>query len=314
MIDRLKDPEREGRLFGKMMYAGDTCVAETEEVLEYSKNQLFAEWLRFWPEPNSTFLVQKTPLLDVQVRAICELGLRGDDFERKQYQMPSRRNCIQLLERLKVMPSLHVIVVRHPMSYARMHAQAGAELHQPYNWLDSWNHVLTGLSGVEWYAVITYEALVLYHDQVVRELVEVVRSGVARYEGASHASAETIRRKLHLHRTKDDPAAYLDLGKTIRLNWKRCCDDKKCLQTLQSLTEGVLPHFGYVNEGVGTLSSRPKTVVVSKDYGRVLFSSEGSALKRLRGAEGEAPDASAGSRPSQALLRKMRNILSNYDE
>mmetsp|Transcript_5231 Transcript_5231/g.12145 ORF Transcript_5231/g.12145 Transcript_5231/m.12145 type:complete len:286 (+) Transcript_5231:713-1570(+) len=285
MIDRLKDPEREGRLFGKMMYAGDTCVAETEEVLEYSKNQLFAEWLRFWPEPNSTFLVQKTPLLDVQ-----------------------------LLERLKVMPSLHVIVVRHPMSYARMHAQAGAELHQPYNWLDSWNHVLTGLSGVEWYAVITYEALVLYHDQVVRELVEVVRSGVARYEGASHASAETIRRKLHLHRTKDDPAAYLDLGKTIRLNWKRCCDDKKCLRTLQSLTEGVLPHFGYVNEGVGTLSSRPKTVVVSKDYGRVLFSSEGSALKRLRGAEGEAPDASAGSRPSQALLRKMRNILSNYDE
>ena len=76
IIDRIKDPEREGRLFGKMMYAGDTCTAETEEALENSKNQLFAEWLRFWPEPNSTFLVQKTPFLDVQVRLGPSLGRR----------------------------------------------------------------------------------------------------------------------------------------------------------------------------------------------------------------------------------------------
>ena len=223
-------------------------------------------------------------------------------------------NRIQLLERLKILPSLHVIVVRHPMSYARMHAQIGAELYQPYNWLDSWNHVLTGLSDVEWYAVITYEALVLYHDQVVRELVEVVRSGMARYSGTSHASAETGRRKLHLHRTKDDPAIYLDLGATVTSNWETCRHDKKCLRTLQSMTDEVLPHFGYVNEGVDTLSSSPKTVVVSEDYGRVLFSSEGRALERLRGADGEALDASVGSQPSQELLSKMRNILSNYDE
>ena len=186
------------------------------------------------------FLVQKTPLLDVQVRANRSFGLwmRFSDGRTLKPQ-----NYIQLLERLKVVPSLHVMVVRHPMSYAHMHDKIGAELY-PYIWLDSWNHVLTGLSGVEWYAVVTYEALVLYHDQVVRELVEVVRSGVARYNGTSHHAAETGRhRKLNLHLTKDDPATYLDLGKATTKNWERCCDDKKCLRTLESLTGSECPRL-----------------------------------------------------------------------
>jgi len=77
---------------------------------------------------------------------------------------------------------------------------------------------------------------------------------------------------------------------------------------------GVLPHFGYVNEDVDTLSSRPKKVVVSKDYGHVLFSSERNALERLRREEGDALDTPVGSPPSQVLLRKMLNTLRNYDE
>ena len=41
------------------MYAGDTCTAQTEEVLANSKNQLFEQWLRFWPNPNSIFFGAK---------------------------------------------------------------------------------------------------------------------------------------------------------------------------------------------------------------------------------------------------------------
>ena len=44
-------------------------------------------------------------------------------------------------------------------------------------WIDAWSHVfeLLAKGKIKWYAVVTYEALVQCHDQVTKELIEVVR-------------------------------------------------------------------------------------------------------------------------------------------
>mmetsp|Transcript_30374 Transcript_30374/g.64057 ORF Transcript_30374/g.64057 Transcript_30374/m.64057 type:complete len:526 (+) Transcript_30374:216-1793(+) len=282
------------RFYGKMMYIGDMCTMADET---QASNSLFHDWSHFWANPNAPVLMQKSPTLDVQ-----------------------------LLERLKVLPTFHAIIVRHPMMIAPDWDGMTAD---PMNWLSSWTHVLDGLAEeqVDWYAVVTYEALVQYRDRVVEELAEVLRSGMTRHgielgdkmsreinEGVARAlrsvdqDKRTANRRLHLHNSDKD---YLKPIESIIERWNTCLDSADCGNLLRTLSSEILPSFGYVSEGSETLSETPGKVTTKDAYGHVLFSSEGGALKALREKRQLKTEAGSnvGYRPSRKLLDKMNELL-----
>ena len=199
-----------------------------------------------------------------------------------------------------------------------------------YLWLHSWIHSFQALANqkIEWYAVVTYEALISYHDQVVEELLEVVRSGMDRYQNRDGRSSLEMagiaatnddeeenaerrrstsrngdnnisrtrsttttnhhRRRLEMHGNKNTTQSssansYLVPKERSMKLWKQCLDRTICAQRLSRLTKDIFPDLGYVNEDDGRpLRKTPGTVTVSKEYGRVLFTSEGLALNKLR--------------------------------
>lgn len=179
---------------------------------------------------------------------------------------------------------------------------------------------------VEWYAVVTYEALVKYYDQVVRELMEVVLSGSSRFrhdevanefifEGEDSADDEGItgrhhasvgHRRLHL-RNAESRTAYLKPSSEVLELWNRCLNVSHCRATLDGLASDILPYFGYSSE-----INPPETLTVSKEYGHVLFSSEGAALKALRQQhqpKSKIPDY-VGDHPPSSLIKSMQGLLS----
>eukprot|EP00581_Thalassiosira_minuscula_P028263 CAMPEP_0183756986 /NCGR_PEP_ID=MMETSP0739-20130205/5427_1 /TAXON_ID=385413 /ORGANISM="Thalassiosira miniscula, Strain CCMP1093" /LENGTH=185 /DNA_ID=CAMNT_0025994313 /DNA_START=1 /DNA_END=555 /DNA_ORIENTATION=- len=175
----------------------------------------------------------------------------------------------------------------------------------PLVWLDVWTHVLDGLAEgkVDWYAVVTYEALVQYQDRVVQELVEVVKSGMKRHgielgdemsrqinenvagilnsvdedaQTTIHLNdQQTGRRRLHLRAEDKD---YLSPSSRDTKLWKNCLGRSACGTTLRTLISEIMPSFGYVSEGSEELSEIPGKVTTKDAYGHVLFSSEGGAL------------------------------------
>jgi hypothetical protein len=199
-----------------------------------------------------------------------------------------------------------------------------------YLWLHSWIHSFQALANqkIEWYAVVTYEALISYHDQVVEELLEVVRSGMDRYQNRDGRSSLVMagtaatnddeeenaerrrstsrngdnnisrtrsttttnhhRRRLEMHGNKNTTQSssansYLVPKERSMKLWKQCLDRTICAQRLSRLTKDIFPDLGYVNEDdERPLRKTPGTVTVSKEYGRVLFTSEGVALNKLR--------------------------------
>lgn len=320
---------------------------------------LLRQWMPFW-NASSTFLLQKTPTLDVH-----------------------------FLEATKVLPTLHVIIVRHPMTSNSWGVSGASGV-----WLDAWSHTLGLLAEgkIEWFAVITYEALIQYQDQVVEELMEVVRSGHARLRKQSRRrgldmatpSSEFVdslrsdnHRRLHLHSSsvgksnsvEDSPTSYLvPKQKSIDL-WQKCLDNQNCRELLDRVTYDVLPYFGYesaddaeleneenedeelevnLDEGgendlyeaedveerrfmtrrrqqmrrklTTSLSSSPGPVMVSKNFGHVLFSSEGDALRNLKLNRNENANSNnddgtldeqsyLGDLPPLELLTKMKDLL-----
>ena len=102
-VDRMKGMKESGEKVGvrnanKMAYLAEYCVTDTTAINgndgdneQKQKNYqigtiLHQQWSKYW-NMNAKFLIQKTPTLDVV-----------------------------FLERAKVMPTLHVIIVRHPMT------------------------------------------------------------------------------------------------------------------------------------------------------------------------------------------------------
>ncbi|KAL7522943.1 hypothetical protein ACHAWX_007760 [Stephanocyclus meneghinianus] len=345
--------------FGRLFYLADDCIfsdksnytADSTEQYTSSDNSnigkaLLDEWSTFW-NTSATFLIQKTPLLDVKFH-----------------------------ESVKQLPTLHVIVVRHPMT---SNAMKFSGMGLP--WLDAFTHTLDILSKneIEWYAVVTYEALIHYHDQVVRELIEVVRSGMKRF-GSKTVPARTRdrksrRRRLHLHAFNatnfTGQLSYLVPKDDSISLWEKCLKGQTCKSLLKELTSDVFPHFGYVSmdwadlgenivedeeaeeEADGyldvldetsrdhtddhndhtsaneekddeersspQLSPYPGLVTVHKQFGHVLFSSESDALRTLRksGSDTGDPDDAVesnaiGSNPTPELVSTMRTILASY--
>jgi len=153
-------------------------------------------------------------------------------------------------------------------------------------WANAWAHVLDAVREVEWYAIFTYEALVHYHDAVVRDLLEIVRSGMRRAGTArpprtprSERSAGSRRRRLEYHEGSASPLSYLVPKDTFILHWKRCLLQSGCRRQVERLTSDILPHFGYIsvpekgNVSEVSLSPYPGPVTVRREFGRVLYSS-----------------------------------------
>ena len=107
--------------YGKLMYLADTCTVDPTSAPAIG-NFLFREWSRYF-NTSAEFLIQKTPTLDVQ-----------------------------FLESVKVMPTLHVIIVRHPMAFKYMRQEKRVAHWRPFSWLDSVAHVLGALAEgeVQW--------------------------------------------------------------------------------------------------------------------------------------------------------------------
>ena len=317
--------------FSKITHLADYCLSNDDAENKRIGNILLGQWSRYWNVTSSTkFLLQKTPTLDVQ-----------------------------FLESTKILPTLHVIIVRHPMASNSWSVPSMGPA-----WAMSYHHVLKLLNEgkVEWYAVVTYEALLQYRDVVVEELMEVVRSGMERFGVASSIATKQqpnmnvknaerhFRRKLHLHGASgiNNPkkGANMWLGapsnsylipksKSVKL-WRTCLARSQCRQTLDRLTTDILPLFGYVsmqksnaslvkkiNDGnetisiTSTLRSLPSIVAVAKEYGRVLFSSEGDALKLLSQRNGNFERDREGAEyigqsPPTDLIMKMTELLEKF--
>jgi hypothetical protein len=246
-------------------------------------------------------------------------------------------------------------------------------------WLDAFTHTLDILSKneIDWYAVVTYEALIHYHDQVVQELLEVVRSGMTRFGSKTvmvrKQDQKSRHRRLHLHTLNatnfTGQLSYL-LPKDGSISlWEKCLKAQSCSSLLKELTSDVFPHFGYVSmdwadlgeniledeeaeeEDEGyldvlhetstdntddyndktpvnqdseersspQLSPYPGLVTVHKQFGHVLFSSEGDALRTLRKrvSDRDDPDEAVesnaiGRNPAPELVSTMKKILASY--
>jgi hypothetical protein len=221
--------------YGKLAYLADECSFDNpqQESVTHLGNVLREEWSPFW-NTSATFLIQKTPLLDVRFH-----------------------------EAVKVAPTLHVIIVRHPMT-----SNAWRSPWMGLLWLDAFTHTfdLLAKNEIEWYAVVTYEALIHYHDQVVEELVEIVRSGMKRCGSKMIVEREgPSRRRLHLHAFNTSNAVMGSLSYLVPKDmsisvWEACLKDKVCKSLLEDLTTDVLPHLGFVNtdwSDVGEISEEP---------------------------------------------------------
>ena len=315
----------------KIAYLADLCLSKDDTDNKRIGNILLAQWSRYWNVTSSTqFLLQKTPSLDVQ-----------------------------FLESTKILPTLHVIIVRHPMT-----SNSWGTSYMSYVWAMAYHHVFELLNEgkVEWYAVVTYEALLEYRDVVMEELLGVVKSGMERFglasiakkqqvynmSGSNNDSDSQFRRQLHLRdasgvNTKKRANLWLGLPSNSYLipkqksveHWRKCLERSRCRQVIAHLTTDILPLFGYesiqkshtslvkrINDGNMTISKHvpltidPSPVTVSKEYGRVLFSSEGDALKLLSQRrndnsernEAEGPEY-VGHPPPTDLIEKIGKLL-----
>lgn len=289
---------------GRYTYITDFCKPKDDSV-EYNQIGLvlYSQWSHYW-NTSATFLLQKTPTLDVH-----------------------------FLERTKVMPTLHVLVVRHPMASYFFGSKWMGLL-----WLDAWSHTLELLASgeIEWYAVITYESLVQYHDVIAEELMEVIRSGVSRYGGdeadirralaaLSEATPElkSHHRQLELHAAKSG-LAYLSPKSSSKALWKACNVYQSCHTFLKELSTQILPYFGYVDVTAGSgknedeLTTEPGPKGVTEQFGHVLFSSEGKALRKFekdRYSNGDdsldPSEARIGDHPPIQLVSSMNELLTS---
>lgn len=241
---------------------------------------------------DANFLIQKTPSLD-----------------------------LLFFERTKILPTLHVVIVRHPLVSNALRFPMMQQV-----WLVAYNHVFKLLNQdmIDWYAVVSYESLIQYNDAVVQELIEVVRSGMRRYSDerrtlgkrennlkSKSSEQRSTQRRLHMRkRDKSQKGSFLIPKETSWKIWKECLKKRKCQQLTKHLTDTIYPYFGWVSvsrEGeVYPLSSKPGLVTVDDGFDHVLFSSEGDALRELRHSRGNTVGAEyIGSKPPSDLIAEM---------
>ena len=261
-------------------------------------NSLMKEWYPYW-DSSARFLLQKSPSLDVH-----------------------------FLETTKVLPTLHVIIVRHPLT-----SNSYGQTRMGEFWLSAYQHVfeLVEQEKIEWYAILTYEALISYHDQVLDELMEVVHSGMKRYQTSgrnlkrNHAtyydrdterSGLQRRRRLPYHKgNSSSTLSYLTPNQMSSELWEKCYSKPLCRNQTDRLIKDIfLPYLGYEyvdHPNVHELLPSANAVTVKKGFGHVLFSSEGDSLydKFSKARENDNTTSNKiGYKPPSELISMMKKL------
>ena len=243
----------------QFLYVSDLC--HVPKPLKTGE-MLMQQWSQYW-NMSQYYLIQKTPFMDVG-----------------------------FLERIKILPTFHAIVMRHPMVFNKFLAQYSLGLQNPIDslliWLDSWVHTLGLLADgqIDSYAVVTYESIVLYKDVISNDLLEVIQQhNVTKYKSKSN-TARHYQRRLELHKGKDS-SKYLEQGKPSIFFWNRCLKQEKCKRLFQDINKYVFSHMGYYSD-----NTQPHSVYVGEEFGRLLFSPVNP--------------------PSLDLVRKMKELLTKY--
>ena len=169
---------------------------------------------------------------------------------------------------------------------------------------------------------------------MVDELIEVVRSGVRRYQTRqSHLAYNTTiddrddidekndtkqssHRRLHFH-NNENSSSYLKPSEHSVIKWNECYHKKECRYQLKRLNEYIFPFLGYEYTGQTqnhTLLTSPGTVVVRKEFGHVLYSSEGDSLNEFRKVRGdEAFMNKMGYKPPSGMIDRMKSLQKRYE-
>lgn len=235
----------------QFMYLPDLCnLPEPNQ----TGHILMQNWSNYW-DTSKQYLIQKTPFLDVG-----------------------------FLERVKIMPTFHAIILRHPMTYNEFQTWKEVRDNPDFllGWLDVWTHVLDLLANdqVESYAIVTYESLVDYTGDIGKEMMDIIQ------HDNSHTFDPILGRRLHFHSAKNT-SKYLRPTRKMVDRWKQCLTREPCHDLLEDLNNDVFPYMGYYLDSLD-----PRSVSVGDDFGSVLFSSN--------------------KRPPDELVTKMRKLLAKY--
>jgi hypothetical protein len=175
---------------------------------ETNKIKLHEEWSKHW-NTTKEFLIQKSPTLDVV-----------------------------FLERMQVLPTFHVIIMRHPHCYRNTF--------WPTLWLNVWTSLLEQLSDrmVESFALINYETLSENRAAVKNELSALVEQQckIPIPSDDTTEALNRVTRRLELHTTKNS-SQYTVAPKIIR-SYEYCLENDMCREEMQK-TESMLSKIGY---------------------------------------------------------------------
>lgn len=185
------------------------CPAMLEAIDGRAKNELWKQWSMHW-DLSKRYLLQKTPTLD-----------------------------ILYLEGMKVKPTFHVVVMRHPFAW-----HWPKRNHEPRQvlggWLDGWAQLLRGLADgrARSFAIVQYENLVRHPERSALLVADLIESDCLRAE----RSAYRARKILELR--GDSVSQHFIWPARVAATHKACMQDTECA-SLMHIAEPLLHRLGY---------------------------------------------------------------------
>lgn len=212
-------PPFKKRLFMKICGNGTIWDAyNCPQLLLLAKNdsnklKVFEEWSQFW-DMTKPFLIQKTPTLDVA-----------------------------FLEQMKIHPTVHVLSIRHPLSWyppVRFHG-AGDAFSLLLSWTNVWATVLGQLRhAVRSFVVVNYEALVGDED---KHVIETAARLIQDFCSIEEKEKRQTWRRLELH-SGVNSSTYSSLSSKQRTIWDSCENNSLCRSLMGDLSD-IMSKFGY---------------------------------------------------------------------
>lgn len=193
-----------------------------------ASQRLYKQWSRHW-DTSKKFLIQKTPTMD-----------------------------IGLLELFKIHPTVHVITMRHPLSWTRvllmMNPKPTRELETnpillPLTWWKVWTSVLEELAKgrIQSFVVVNYEELVVHEAQVAKQLADYIErecQGTTEQRDAPNQQQQQQRRRLHLYNNTTNVTEYLAPKMAVEA-YQKCRADETCNGFMDATSTILQEEFGY---------------------------------------------------------------------
>jgi len=204
-------------------------------VNDKNKAALFEEWSKYW-DLNKPFLLQKTPMLDVL-----------------------------LLERLKVTPMFHAIVMRHPLNWHSGEKGGHYISFTPYlllvTWLETWSNTLEQLSNgnIDDFVVVNFEMLLLSPDIVTKKIRDLVTvtcfSQIRRLRKLYYYGQEAW------YAEKND-SSLMQLDEIEEDRWHECQNSVDCKELMSKMTP-IISQLGYTWDKKKYYSRRDRDILFS---------------------------------------------------